>query len=241
MKKNSTEIKKSAAVLGNLISKEGYDYIYENPFRVYKTLLKEEIDNSVAAALLYALVSNTARNNKDDIESEVGNTLSLNKEMSEVLTAVFSAIYNSDSLSEMKTKEYKGLEEFINGEWELESGGEATWEYKRGGSKTDYSYTYSIVVHVVDRTLVEKDLKDKLKKNPFLTAEDIRLYYEDKFDSLIGSKFYDYCTCDDYYPPVVEDFQSECPYYLKKFLPEHGLEMTQDEEYYDCHESDIYR
>lgn len=92
---------------------------------------------------------------------------------------------------------------------------------------------------VADRALVEKDLGERLEKNPFMKAEDIADYYESEICSIIASDFENYCTDDDYYPPVVEDFSGNCSYDMEKYLPKHGLEFVSDD--YECDESDIYR
>ncbi len=225
------------SILKDLISQKGYDYIYDNAHSVYKALLKEGIERRIADVTLFALVSETARDNKTNIREEVENKLFLNEEMSTVVSDIFSTLYDTKSLSKMKKEEFKGLEEFLKGEWEIKSSGEATWQYRRS-TRTDYSYTYKMTIKVVDRALVEKDLKDKLRENPFLKAEDIRSYYENEIDGIICGEFEDYCTCDDYYPPVVEDFPDNIYYEMDKFLPEHGLERIDDD--YDYYEGDFY-
>lgn len=237
MREYETEIENTADILKKLVSQNGYDYVYESAYNVYKTLIKEKVDRDIANVMLYSLISGTARENKNDIKREIAKKLFLNSGMADVVSNIFSLLYEEKALSKMKEKEYKGLEEFLNGEWELTSEGEATWQYK-GGSKTDYSYTYKITIHVSDKYKVKKELFYKLKKNPFLKAEDIRAYYEDKVDEIISGEFEEYCTSDDYYPPVVEDFDSTIDYVMEKFLPQHGLEMIGDE--YDYDEGDIY-
>ncbi len=237
MKDYSSETKATVSILKNLISQKGYDYIYDNAHSVYKALLKKGIERRIADVTLYALVSETARDNKTNIREEVENKLFLNEEMTTVVSDMFSTLYDTKSLSKMKKEEFKGLEEFLKGEWEIKSSGEATWQYRRS-TRTDYSYTYKMTIKVVDRALVEKDLKDKLRENPFLKAEDIRSYYENEIDGIICSEFEDYCTCDDYYPPVVEDFPDNIYYEMDKFLPEHGLERIDDD--YAYYEGDFY-
>ncbi len=237
MKDYSSETKATVSILKNLISQKGYDYIYDNAHSVYKALLKKGIERRIADVTLYALVSETARDNKTNIREEVENKLFLNEEMTTVVSDMFSTLYDTKSLSKMKKEEFKGLEEFLKGEWEIKSSGEATWQYRRS-TRTDYSYTYKMTIKVVDRALVEKDLKDKLRENPFLKAEDIRSYYENEIDGIICSEFEDYCTCDDYYPPVVEDFPGNIYYEMDKFLPEHGLERIDDD--YAYYEGDFY-
>ena len=41
-----------------------------------------------------------------------------------------------------------------------------------------------------------------------MTKESIREFYEKKLKEYLDSEFEEYCTCDDYYEPVVEDYFS---------------------------------
>lgn len=237
MKDYSSDTKKTVTILKDVISRKGYDYIYDNAQDVHRTLIEKGIDKSIADVTLYALAAGTARENKSNIAADVEEKLFLNEEGSAVVSDMFSSLYDRKAMSEMKKKEFKGLEAFLKGEWEMTSRGASTWQYTRG-SKTDYSYKYNMTIRVADSTLVEKDLKDKLRENPFLKAEDIRSWYEEQIDGIISAEFEDYCTSDDYYPPVVEDFPGNIKYYMDKFLPQHGLEMIDDD--YEWDESDIY-
>lgn len=229
--------KKTADILKELTAGKGYDYIYDEAYSVHKTLIKRGIDKRTANVILYALLEEVGRDNKGDIEREVDEVLNLKKKKSSLVIEIFSSLYDEENIKKMKDDEYKGLEEFLSSSWQITSEGEATWQYK-GGSKTDYSYRYTMTINVFDRNIVTKEIGEKLKKNPFLKAEEIRSYYEKEIDSIIREDFEDYCTCDDYYPPVVEDFYSNIEYDTTEYLPMHGLEMTDDE--YECYEGDIY-
>ena len=50
-------------------------------------------------------------------------------------------------------------------------------------------------------------LKNKLKKNPFVTADSINKFYAKELCKYLDHEFEDYCSCDDYYEPVVGDFE----------------------------------
>lgn len=235
--KEDNSIKKTVDILRELISEKGYDYIYNDAYSVHQTLIDEGIDKRICDVTLYALVSGTARDNKSDIEDEVYFNLYLKNKMADAVLEIFSSLYDERILSSMKKEEYKGLREFLSKEWDIKSSGSATWRYK-GGSSTDYSYTFTMTVRVIDKDIVKKEMEKKLSRNPFLKAEDIRLYYEKMIDEFIFSNFDEYCTSDDYYPPVVEDFFSEIDDDLDEVLSDHGLEMIDDD--YNYREGDIY-
>lgn len=40
-----------------------------------------------------------------------------------------------------------------------------------------------------------------------MTKEAIHQYYENNLREYLDAEFEEYCTCDDYYQPVAEDFE----------------------------------
>lgn len=58
MKDYSVSEEKVISVFRSLIKNEGYNYIYDHPFDVYKVLIEDkDIDDDIASIMLYALVS----------------------------------------------------------------------------------------------------------------------------------------------------------------------------------------
>lgn len=231
--------KKVVDVLNDLINKEGYDYIYDNAWNVYNILLEKKIDKSMASLLLYALVSGLARENRYDIRGDVWRVLSLNKEMSASICNIFSALYNNPSHSDIEMKAYQGLEEFCSKEWEMCPSSEGTSEDKYGFN-TDYGIRYYLTVKVVDRASVERYIRRKLKKNPFMQAEDIVSYYESKVSAVIAPMVEACCSVSDERIILsMEDFISRsCVYEMDDYFEYCGLKvLSRDYEYY---ESDFY-
>ena len=56
-----------------------------------------------------------------------------------------------------------------------------------------------------------------------MKAEAIRDFYERKIKEHLDYEFKEYCMEDDYYQPVVEDF--DCEYYLEKWCKEQGFRL----------------
>ena len=65
-----------------------------------------------------------------------------------------------------------------------------------------------------------------LGKNPFATKETIHDLFSKKLRKYLDYEFEDYCTEDDYYQPVVEDFGSNLEYDLQKWSEENGFEFV---------------
>ena len=62
----------------------------------------------------------------------------------------------------------------------------------------------------------DKELSKLLQRNPFMTKQVIHDLFEDRLRERLDFEFEDYCTCDDYYQSVVEDFGSNLEYDLEK-------------------------
>lgn len=210
MTKGDTEI---AAVLRTIIDREGPDYLLREPFEVYRELMKgSHKDKKTAAAILYVYV-NSPRIFEGEITelSELSGTIqkecSLNKKMADRLATIFVSLYSEDHQKEWKDKENEGLKQFLSEEFESTWEGFAVWE--EGNGSVDCHYNADIVLKPGRAILKDDTLLQMLKKNPFTTSETISDYYKKSLCKYLDDEFEEYCTCDDYYQPVVEDFEIE--------------------------------
>ena len=68
-----------------------------------------------------------------------------------------------------------------------------------------------------------KELSRLLKKNPFMEKDQIHKIFEKKLREYLDYEFEEYCTEDDYYQPVVEDFEIE--YRVNERSKKNGFEV----------------
>lgn len=240
MKDYSASEKIIVDVLKTLIEDKGYDYIYDYPYDTYQYLCRNtNIETELSSIILYTLVSKIGKRAKkrSSIKANITKTMFLNAEMSEVVLNIFSSLYGEKNLSEIANGEYKGLEEFCSNEWNFTIESNTTWEPRYGANK-DYSIEFDFTVKVCDKQIVEKEFKEKLQKNPFLTAKDILDFYVNSLEEKLDHDFWDYCQSDDYYEPYVDEYYSERGQNLEKMLDRFGLEIVSVDWYYD--ESDYY-
>ena len=116
-----------------------------------------------------------------------------------------------------------GLKNFCRKEWEFAWDGECEW--RAGGGSVDCFCNAKATVKVVNPQQVADDLKAMLAKNPLLSEKDIFEHYQDELSALLDSDFDDYCTSDDYYEPVVEDYSGNYEDVVKEFCQKHGMEL----------------
>jgi hypothetical protein len=102
-----------------------------------------------------------------------------------------------------------------------------------GTGGVDCHYKAEIVLMPKEHIVIDRELTQALKKNPFMTKEAIGDYYRKQLKEHLDYEFEDYCTCDDYYQPCVEDFMVDRDA-VRTWCTENGFELIAcDDEGYD--------
>ena len=70
-----------------------------------------------------------------------------------------------------------------------------------------------------------------------MKEEQIGLYFEKQLKEVLDREFLEYVTEDDYYEPVVEDFEAE--YYAKEWGKKNGFELISFDGNGDTGEYDV--
>lgn len=65
-----------------------------------------------------------------------------------------------------------------------------------------------------------------LSSNPFTTKEEIYELFAKRLQKYLDKDFKEYCTCDDYYQPVVEDYGSNLESNLEYWGKSKGFEFV---------------
>ena len=216
-----------AEKLKGIIDSNGPEYLSEEPYKVYKILVEEKaVDKKIAGALLYLLTTEVICSVKPGDENSslskaIQRECSFNKNMADQLAAILLALYSKDNEKEWKDKDLAGLENFRKEKLTVKWEGFATWSVSGGG--VDCYYTADIVIAPAKNLAIDDELEKQLRKNRFMKTEAISSHYGKVLRKYLDREFEEYCTCDDYYQPVVEDF--ELDYYLKEWCKKNGFKL----------------
>ena len=104
--------------------------------------------------------------------------------------------------------------------WTFTWDGEAVWDAGSGTVDCEYKAKVEFKATEDIRGPEVKELQIK-KKN--IRTEELYLALEKSLRDMLDSEFEEYCSEDDYYQPVVEDFEAE--EYIRDWAQERGLEM----------------
>ena len=216
-----------AEKLKELIDENGPKYLTEEPYKVYKELIRTKTtDKKTAGALLMLFVSGIMETvTPDDVLADMSKRIQreccFNKKMADALTVIVLSLHSHENEEEWNNKNFDGLIRFKKEKLKFKWEGFSTWR-EHGGS-VDCYYHADLILSAREDLVIDKELTRSLKKNPFMKVEAIRDFYENKIKEHLDYEFEEYCMEDDYYQPVVEDF--DCEYHLEKWCKEHGFEL----------------
>ena len=224
MAKTAGEI---AGKLKELIDKNGPAYLVEEPYRVYKELTEtKSADRKTAGAILCFLVSEAAGKASGDSDAaELSNAVQkecgFNKRVADRLAEIMLCLYSSYNRQKWAGKDGEGLRTFLDEEFAYTWEGFAVWD--EGNGTVDCSYEANIVLKPTEEASKDKELARRLKKNTFVEKEDIYKFFAEKLREYLDCEFEEYCTEDDYYQPVAEDFEIE--YHVTEWSKENGFKV----------------
>ena len=222
--------------LKDYIWKNGFEKLSEDPFAVYKAIVKpgkgkQGIEPKRARLVLVTLMSKThemARkgSSADEIVSHIQSEHCLNKKAAKDIASVYLELFNDENKKSWKKAKELGFEEFCKSEWTIEWDGRCDWHTKHGGSYP-CSAEASLTFAVGDKKKLHDHLGSELKKNPFLSEDDIYGILLEQIEEDLDSDMREYCDADDYYEPFLEEFVGEGTYESEAKWRSWGLEIVE--------------
>jgi len=232
--KNSKATDEKIAIsdyLVNIITTKGQEYLQTASYKIYLELIEKKIASSLyARMMLLTLLSGIqvkATELSNDVQAlslDIQKTCCLNSEMGTALAEVYSQIFSAENQTKWQKKTEAGFRSFCRKIWQLSWEDECVWKYP--GGHMDCSGSGTATVKVIAPDIVKQEMQNHLAQNPFLTADEISAYFNDVLAQSLDSEFEEYCTDDDYYPPVVEDFRDNFDDVVNKFCSKFGLELV---------------
>lgn len=224
---NNTK-KNTVDKLKDLIDKNGPEYLSNEPYQTYKELMDfTATDAKIAGGILMALVRGIERNARSDENHEslskwIQKECCFNKKMADRLAEIFCMLYSKDYKKMWEARNLNGWTQFQKSDFCCGWNGFTVW-ITDGGS-VDCHFEADMILKPMETIKIEEELSRELSKNPFMTQETITEYYTQRIRKYLDEEFEEYCTCEDYYQPVVEDFDID--YYVNQWCKENSFEFV---------------
>lgn len=223
-------VERIANRLKEIIDKNGLNYLMDEPYETYMLLVESKTaDRRTAGAILQLLVSGLlqkvfSESDYETLSRSIQKECSLNKKMADRLAAILLSLYSGENKERWKTRDLEGLNQFLSEEFSCTWKGFAVWD--AGNGTVDCHYEAKIKLAPTKAISEDAKLAELIRKNPFMKKEDVRDHFEKRLRAELDYEFEEYCTEDDYYQPVVEDFGGNLEYCLEEWCKENGFEFA---------------
>ena len=214
--------------LKELIDKNGSDYLSNEPYLVYKELIASELrDEKTAGAIMLALVRGIDRaigghDKPESLSKQIQKECCFNKKMADRVAEIFLTLYSDRNNDEWNARKLEGWTQFQKSKFCGTWNGFSVWQ--TGGGSVDCHFKAEIVLKPAESIIADEKLSGALDDNPFMTKEAIAEYYTKKIREHLDYEFEEYCTCEDYYQPVVEDFDIDD--YVNEWCKKNGFAIV---------------
>ena len=226
---NEAEKDKIIKYLKDTISANGVDYLSNDAFKVYEGLKDIKVKNGVRTSILCCLLNDISKYSSkkkveyNDLYSYIKDSCFLNEEITLDMTSIFLEVFSNENKKEYENDKENGFEKFCNNDHKIEWEGFTRWYTNCVHLDCNFKANFSF--KIVDKEKLRKDNFEFFNKNPYLTADFFYKKYKEEIAKEIDDDFEEYCTYDDYYPPVVEDYDYNLEDLLQRYCKEHGLKL----------------
>lgn len=219
--------------LNQMIDKESIEKLQREPGTVYRRLSKNKAVGDYTARMIYmAMLADTVgyieQNSPDQekLSEYIYRECGYRKAEAEKIADIFSQVFNREHIAEWDSRKEEGFRKLCSNELKMHVENEnSAWH--RDGVHVDCSFSASAVFQVKDKKTARKALAGMIDLDPYVSADKLTEYLESKLQENLDTDFEEFCTEDDYYPPVPEDYGDNFEeYVLKPFCERYGLECV---------------
>lgn len=223
----------SVEMLRQLIDKESTEKLKREPSTVYRRLSKNKSVGDYTARMIYmAMLADTVGYieqhgpDQEKLSEYIYRECGYRKTEAEKIAEIFSRVFSQEHIAEWDARKEEGFRKLCSGELEMHVENEnSAWH--RDSVHVDCSFTASATFRVKDQKTTRKALADMIDSDPYVSSEKLTEYLENQLQENLDTDFEEFCTEDDYYPPVPEDYSDNFEaYVLKPFCEKYGLECV---------------
>lgn len=220
---------KSSAIhaITALINANGPTYPAKHPNELLDALVQELGDDPLVGALYYSclcgIFKEAAKKNVslESLTALIQTRCAFKKAYAGELADVLMSVYSADNLTRLKKAKNAAFEDLCGLEdWPFVWEGEAEWTCRDGF--VGCNGHGEAMLRVADRKKLLTVLQKALLNFAYCSLEEIQEAIAKQLCADLDGEFEEFCEDDDYYEPVVEDYDFE--YDMKQICPRYGLE-----------------
>lgn len=218
--------------LEEIIKEHGMEYLQKKPYEVYCKLITAGGDDAHARLVLITLLSGASTKAKEldteNLSRNIKKECYLRKEIADEIASMYNQLFDTKNIASWKKRKNYGFREFCSKSWEFNWFGSGTW--RSDGGHMDCRCDITAEIEVLDKEQAKRAVSKVLEENPFTPAEKIYDIFSKQMSDALNEDLEDYVTCEDYYPPVMEDYYMNGEDTFEKYCNKLGLRVLS----FDC-------
>lgn len=231
-------------LLQNKLKQKGLVYLSQDSMSFYKDLEKYSKDAYLNRLVLITFMAGVvpevkkAESTLETTTDFIMKNCAMNKKEAKRIAGVWHTVLSNEKIMMLRKRENQGFKEFCKiNEFSFSFELNAIWD--AGNTYMDLTYEALVKVEIQNKENLKRALQPILSQSPYITSDEIRKLLEEKMAGEANASFEEYCSWDDYYPPVADDYGDNlisdvvkpfCKKYGLKFLDLEG-EGSGDDEY----------
>lgn len=221
----------SVEALKQMIDTESIEKLKGETGTVYRRLSKNKSVGDYTARMIYmAMLADTIgciENNgvgQESLTEYIYRECGFRKAEAGKIAEIFSRVFSQEHIAEWDSRKEEGFRELCSGKLQIQVKNEnSAWH--RDGVHVECSYKASATLRIKDQKTARMALAGIIDHDPYISSQKLTEYLEKQLQDELDADFEDYCTEDDYYPPVPEDYDDNFEaYVMKPFCEKCGLE-----------------
>ena len=219
-KSGNKYMEEALPLLKKIVDQNGVGYLHKKPYSVYTKLKSQKTDLKICRVVLVSILADASEYASKMDQKEC----CLKKSAADQVAEMWTSLFGRENLEEWEKNTGQGLRDFCDGVWEYSWSGDATWHY--GGGHVDCWCSGMVKIEVSDEEKVQREIATLLKENPFVSEEKIYDYYDDILGQMLDEGLEYYVTCEEYYEPVMEDYDGSFQDAAEKFCEKYGFSLV---------------
>ena len=211
-----------------LIDENGPEYPTKHPMELVKRLAEDCGEVPIVGTLYFVALNGIFTDamheyaTEEALAEDIQRKCSFNKAFAVELAGICMQVYSKQHLAGLKGKCGSSFEELCGlDEWAFSWNGETEWH--SGGGYVTCTGEGTASLKVRGRKKLEAAIAKLMPSYEYASVDQLEESISKELRKQLDDQFEEYCTEDDYYEPVAEDFEFE--YYLTDFCKDMGIEV----------------
>ena len=179
-----------------------------------------DADTEIEIATLSHVLKNASRLSAEKLSENLQKECVVRKAVCDKVASIYTKLFGE---RREETENVYSFWEFCDQKWDYEWSRKTLLEIESLYIECEASI--KAIIEVNDEEILEGRIEKLIKKSSYVKPQEIFEYIDEKISESVNNVFEEYATFDDYYPPIMEDYDTIFEEAMKDCLAKFGIEV----------------